>query len=694
VSSRPGPRRREVRTSRAPWRARWPAWTVPWRAQAAEREHKSRRHVSSLGAGIQGPPSAGVAASGAVALVLIALIAVLVPLPTLLIDLLLVGALAFGVALLVAALTVERPHELSGFPALLLGATLLRLAVNVSTTRRILGSADAGRVVDAFASVVAGSDLVVGLVVFGIVTMLQWIVVARGAERIAEVAARFSLDAMPGEQAAVDVDLRAGSISSTEAALRRSRVVERARFHGAMDGAMRFVKGDVLLGMAITATNLAGGLIIGLSRQGMSVVEALEVYGRLTIGDGLAMQIPSVLTSLAAGLLVARTERGSGGHESRLPRVQVAWLATPALLCVALAAIPGMPAFAFLLVGVTLGGLAFSVSTRLDTPLVDEDLVEVELPGTHGTLTPGLVHALVQQVGHELGLGAVRCSVSVNPAQGTSGPEHATIDKLFPLSVRVRIAGRELEPGGVVCAVAPHGARREAPEAATVTPSPARAALVSLRGTILKHADGLADLRWIETRLHSIRSTDPSLVDRALRRVDALELLAFARHLLRERIPVPELAVILRVVVERIDRAELEPREGLPSLARTRLSPWWLPELVESLGGVDEIRWFRTTPDLEDAAATLAPLTGKRPVEPCLAELPRTKLAPLRAALATVDREGPAVVLTGARVRSIVAAVAREVSPRVWVVSLEEVERGAPREPGHTNWLELPARGS
>jgi type III secretion protein V len=633
---------------------------------------------------------AGFAAGGAVALVIVALLAILVPLPTPLIDLLLASALAFGVALLVAAITIDRPHELSGFPALLLGATLLRLAVNVSTTRRILGTADAGRVIDAFASVVAGSDLVVGLVVFGIVTMLQWMVVARGAERIAEVAARFSLDAMPGEQAAIDVDLRAGAISATEAALRRARLIERARFHGAMDGAMRFVKGDALLGLAITATNLAGGLAVGLAREGMGAMDALEVYGRLTIGDGLAMQIPSVLTSLAAGLLVARAERSEGERIAASPRVHASWIATPAALCLALALIPGMPSTAFVIVGLTLGAAAWRISTRGEAPVHEEAIVEIELPRDDEALSRGLTHALVQQVAHELGVGPVRCAVRVS-AHVTARSDDAVDGVVSAAEPRVRIAGRELPSLDDTWSTARRADGTEADPKATDGLS--REMLVALRVMLLRHADGLTDLRWIEARLQLARRSDAALVDRALRRVDAIELLALVRHLLRERIPVPEMGVVLRAVVERIERGEIDPREMFVPLARARLSPWWLPELIESLGGNDAITWLRTTPDFEDAAAGLLPLATKPPVDLSLAEAPRRKLVALRQALGLAAGGTPAVVLTAARVRPIIAALAREASPNLWVLSREEHERGACREPGRASWLDVPASG-
>jgi type III secretion protein V len=271
---------------------------------------------------------------------------VLVPLPTPLVDLLLSISLAGAVLLLVASLGVRRSADFLGFPALLLLVTLYRLALNVSTTRLILSQADAGRVVDAFASIVVRDDLVVGGVMFAIISVIQYIVIARGAERVAEVAARFALDGLPGHQQAIEADLRAGLCSPAEAARRRAELVERSSFYGAMDGAIRFVKGDAIAGLAITAINLAGGVAIGMARMGLSLGEALELFGRLTIGDGLLAQIPALLVSLAAGVLVSRVDDGSP-HRTGLRWLDPAMLLVPATLLLLLALVPGMPSLAF-----------------------------------------------------------------------------------------------------------------------------------------------------------------------------------------------------------------------------------------------------------------------------------------------------------------------------------------------------------
>ena len=238
-------------------------WALIGWAFVASGSARTNPFVRAGGTLLRGLPSV------APTFVVVALLAcVLVPLPTPLVDLLLSVSLAGSVLLLVGSLTIGRSSEFSNFPALLLLATLFRLALNVSTTRLILSQADAGLVVDAFASIVVRGDLIVGGVMFAIITIVQFGVIARGAERVAEVAARFALDGLPGHQAAIDADLRAGVISARVASRRRAELAERSSFYGAMDGAIRFVKGDAIAGLAITAVNLVGGLAIGAGRNG------------------------------------------------------------------------------------------------------------------------------------------------------------------------------------------------------------------------------------------------------------------------------------------------------------------------------------------------------------------------------------------------------------------------------------------
>lgn len=280
------------------------------------------------------------------------LVIFLVPLPTFLLDTLLALNLGATILLLLVTLTVRQPLEFSTFPSLLLLLTLYRLALNVATTRLILLHAYAGEIVLAFGQFVVGGSLVVGLVIFLILIVIQFVVITKGAARVSEVAARFTLDAMPGKQMAIDAELNAGIIDEAEARRRRQALVRESEFYGTMDGASRFVRGDAIAAIIITAVNLIGGLIIGLT-QGMPLAEGVRTYSILTIGDGLITQIPALITATAAGILVTKaTSDSSLGQEigSQI-RASAAPLRLGAFILLGLSLMPGLPAIPFILLG-------------------------------------------------------------------------------------------------------------------------------------------------------------------------------------------------------------------------------------------------------------------------------------------------------------------------------------------------------
>ena len=250
-----------------------------------------------------------------------AVLALLFALPTPLMDLLLSFNLAISVVIFVAVFLVRKPLDFNVFPTVLLATTLFRLVLNVSTTRLTLTQADAGAVVDAFARFVAGDSVVVGLVIFLIFVIIQFVVITKGATRISEVSARFALDALPGRQMAIDADVAAGNLTDAEARAAREELAEQADFFGAMDGASKFVRGDAVAGLAIVLINIIGGLVVGIGERGLSATEAFSLYSKLTIGDGLTSQIPAFLISLATGLLVARTSRPQNVSEAALAQV-------------------------------------------------------------------------------------------------------------------------------------------------------------------------------------------------------------------------------------------------------------------------------------------------------------------------------------------------------------------------------------
>jgi flagellar biosynthesis protein FlhA len=259
------------------------------------------------------------------------LMVLILPMPRLLLDLLLAVSIAFSVLVLLTSPFLEKPLEFSAFPVVLLIATMLRLALNLASTWLLLadgheGTAAAGRVIQAFGGFIMQGNFVIGLIVFAILVIVNFVVITRGSGRIAEVSARFSLDAMPGKQMAIDADLSAGLIDEQEAKKRRRQLEEESSFYGAMDGAAKFVRGDAIAGLLITFINLVGGLIIGVGRMGVSLAEAARSYTLLTVGDGLVSQIPALIVSTAAGLLVAkagvaeRTDRALFGQFGAHPR--------------------------------------------------------------------------------------------------------------------------------------------------------------------------------------------------------------------------------------------------------------------------------------------------------------------------------------------------------------------------------------
>ncbi|MEH6633699.1 MAG: type III secretion system export apparatus subunit SctV [Halopseudomonas aestusnigri] len=242
-------------------------------------------------------------------LLVLVIVMMILPVPSLVMDTLIALNLALAILIMLVTLKAQRPLDFSTFPSILLISTLFRLAISISTTRLILKDGEAGDIIATFGEQVIAGNLVVGLVIFLIITVVQFLVITKGADRVAEVSARFTLDAMPGKQMSIDADVRAGNIDQEEARKRRKDVELESKLFGAMDGAMKFVKGDAIAGLVITAINLIGGIIIGNVQLGMSVSEAVEVYSLLTIGDGLVAQIPALLISIASGTLVTRVTK-------------------------------------------------------------------------------------------------------------------------------------------------------------------------------------------------------------------------------------------------------------------------------------------------------------------------------------------------------------------------------------------------
>lgn len=317
-----------------------------------------------------------------IAFVVVSIIGIImIPMPTFILDLLLVVNISLAITILVLTLFTHSVLDFLSFPTLLLVTTMFRLGLNISSTRLILSEGDAGQVIDTFANFVAGNNYIVGAVLFIIIVLVQVLVVTNGASRVAEVSARFTLDAMPGKQMAIDADLNSGLIDEGQAKTRRTNLEREANFYGAMDGASKFVKGDAIAGIVITIINLIGGILIHSMQGNYTIIEAVEQFGKLTIGDGLVSQIPSLLISVASGILVTRTsnQKGFGDTIGRelfnVPQVMYIVSA----LMVAFAIIPGFPVFPFLVLSVALGVTGYLVSEGQKNDA--EDLVKQQQMG-------------------------------------------------------------------------------------------------------------------------------------------------------------------------------------------------------------------------------------------------------------------------------------------------------------------------
>ena len=337
------------------------------------------------------------------------IVMMVLPVPPFILDLTLVMSIALSLTILIVSLYVKEPLDFSAFPSVLLFATLFRLALNVASVRLILlrgeeGASAAGHVIAAFGQFVVAGNYAVGFIVFMILVIINFIVITKGATRIAEVAARFTLDAMPGKQMAIDADLNAGIINEAEARHRRQRIQREADFYGAMDGASKFVRGDAVAGLIILAVNLLGGFFVGVIQKGMEVGEAAQLYSLLSVGDGLVSQIPALIVSTAAGMVVTRTT--SGGELGTEITKQLFWNPRVLVMVAAILAmfvfVPGFPAIPFLLAAGTFGGIAYV--------LVNERAVEKEQAATEAVKLESFeeparlqtVDLLELEVGYEL----------------------------------------------------------------------------------------------------------------------------------------------------------------------------------------------------------------------------------------------------------------------------------------------------
>ena len=523
-----------------------------------------------------------------VALAALALVALLVaPLPPAALDLLLALNLGLSATILVVTLLARHALAFASFPTLLLFTTLFRLALNVSSTRLVLGRGQAGRVIEAFGRVVVQGSWVVGAVVFAILTLVQLLVVAKGAERVAEVAARFGLDALPGKQMSIDADLRAGLLDEAQARRRRRALERESQLHGAMDGALKFVKGDAVAGLAIVLVNVVGGLAAGLAR-GMPLEVAVRRYTVLAIGDGLVSQIPALLLALAAGVAVTRVaaegEEGSLGAElaNELlsdPRP----LAAVAALLTALACAPGLPALPFLVLAAAAGAAARhaarptppaaaapeNAATEADDgrspvalELAPDVLTLLREAGADRSLGAGalaalrdargvLLPALPLRVAEGLPVGGWRLVVDEVPAH-LGLLDHRALCLTPP--EELALAGIEAAPardpgsGALASRVAPPVAAR----AGLLAPvrEPVERLADEVAAALARNAHLSVGVQEVQALLDALEPAAPALVREAARLLPPAALAEVLRRLLEEQVSIRPLRTILQAVLE------------------------------------------------------------------------------------------------------------------------------------------------
>jgi flagellar biosynthesis protein FlhA len=564
--------------------------------------------TSSLPAGLAGDDSLRniPLASHSNAILALGLVAVLatliIPLPTPVLDLFLACSISASVAVLIVTLSSKEALELSTFPSLLLFVTLFRLSLNVASTRLILLQGDAGRIIQTFGQFVAGGSLVVGLVIFLILVVIQFIVITKGAERISEVSARFTLDAMPGKQMAIDADLNAGIITETQANERRAKIVKESEFYGAMDGASKFIRGDAKAGLLITAVNLVGGIAMGYSR-GLSIAEAIRTYSILSIGDGLVSQIPSVIISVSSGFLVTKiSSNHSVGQDLSKQFLKAGQpLLTAAAIIGAMAFVPGMPMLQFLVLAggtAAVGRMAARAQKaqpkQAATPKKKadkepvEDLLDVDRVSVHvgvrliSMVDPrktntmfdrigALRRQFAQQLGVVIPLVRLRDDLNLEPnayeirlsevpvAKGFLEPEMFLA--MDGGAVQQKVEGiKTTEPVYGLPALWIAAGRKEAAELNGYTViDPESVFITHLSETLKKHADELLTREDVQLLLDRLRKNQPSLVGEVVGTegdVSVGLLHRVLRNLLRSGIPIRELTAILEALAENASKTK------------------------------------------------------------------------------------------------------------------------------------------
>jgi flagellar biosynthesis protein FlhA len=647
-----------------------------------------------------------------VALVMGILLVLFAPIPSGLLDFLILMNVGFALLILLVTFYAPRPVEFSTFPAILLVATLFRLSLNVSATRLILSEGDAGHVIGAVGSYVVAGNYVIGLIVFLILVVVQYVVVTSGAQRVSEVAARFTLDSMPGQQMSIDADLNMGFIDQDEAKRRRKNLEREAAFYGAMDGASKFVKGDAVAGIIIMLINIIGGLVIGVLQMGMPWGEALRHYTLLTIGDGIVTQVPALVVSVGTGLIVTRSASDAmlGLEVFRQITAYPRTLVMVALSLLGIACLPGMPVFPPVVLVAALLGMYYLASTRKKpgADVDDEaeeasddpyDLAQVEpiemmlgsglaqmLGGTEKTVLLERVAEFRKQFAHEIGFVLPKVKFkdgsSLQPnhyeiavfgdtvAMGSLMPEH--ILAIHPTGNTTLVKGIETrDPSYGLPALWIEPALRDAARAAKYTlVDPATVLVTHLSETLRQQASALLTRTETDKMLTRLRVAQPGLVEELVPTLLSVgDVQKVVQHLMREKVPIRNMQAIIEAL---IDGAKATKDAGLlVEMARQRLAT----TICNTLSADKKVLHVMTLhPEIEGQllrSVSVGDSDKVAMVDPRLSETLLLKLA--QQAERMMKNSMTPVLLCPVELRRHVRALSERAIPHLRVLSVAEV---------------------
>ena len=653
------------------------------------------------------------------AAVIAVVIMLIVPLPSFLLDLLLTFNIAASVVVLLVSIFTSQPLQFSSLPTLLLIATLFRIALNVSTTRLLLLTSEAGEVILKFGEFVIGGNTAVGLIVFLILIVVQFIVITKGAERVSEVAARFTLDAMPGKQMSIDADLNAGLITESDARARRREIEREADFYGAMDGASKFVKGDAIAGLIITAINLLGGFVIGMIQMGMPFAEAWSHYSLRTVGDGLVSQIPALLISTATGIVVTRAagESGLGGELGKQLGGDPQLLMLAGGVVALMGIVPGLPTLPFIMIGGLLLLLGYILRQRMiaaanapvDTEPEPLPITNDILPETTVSLTPldplevELGYALVPLAEPTKGgdlldrVVAVRKQVATN--MGLLLPYIRVRDNLaltpyqYVIKLRgIEVGTYELQPDRYL-AMDPGGLDEQVPGQTTTEPAfglqaiwispndkqraeligytvvdPVSVLVAHLTEVIKEHAHELLGRQEVKALVDSLKESHPALLEELTPRLLTLgEIQKVLQNLLREGVPIRDLVLIFEALADWA--AVTKDADQLTERVRTALGR----TIVNYLGLGPVIQALTLAPDLEQSLlAAQQQRNGGPALDPHLAQR----------VVESIGKEGQDMANRGMLpllvcspgLRPVIRRIAQHAFPKLIVLSYAELD--------------------